>query len=1324
MVQWSAVDAGSSGLRAALGEVLARLRRAAVDGVVPEHVFAESVRALALGDAERERLRQELARLGLPVRELQMHTGGDQRGGEKVARDRAENVFPRLSLVQNLLNRYADADGYVTPRVVDGVIRLAGLGAHEAAQLRARALVRDPEGEPDAGNGEGTDEPDASDGAKDAEAEAPGPAEDASAGDVSRGDLAESVAAAHAVLDTDRRVRRPGSRLLSAQAEVGLAVLLRGGPDRIAREPDEDELKALPPEDLRIRARDCLVVHNQRLVHSLARPYQDQGLDYEDLLQHGFLGLLRAARKFDPTMGNKFSTYATWWIRQSITRAIADEGALIRVPVHMHEQMRKVARAERALAAEGRRAGDADVAVRCDMTLQKVQEIRKLTRRTDSLDRVIGDGATLADFVAETHVLPSVERQVVGALFAEDVLAVVDTFTEREARILVRRLGLDGDEPSTLDDLGREFGVTRERIRQIEGKVRPVLRERVREAGLVGLDAACEKAERAAERAAEAKRAARIARATHAARTARARIALRKARAERLARAAGEWTEAAATAASASTPVVGETEPNGDTPIVEAEIAVPVIPREDARAGALTDTDEAVDTTAPDVVAADWGRACRMSEEPVDHLWWLADYARAALGDDGLAAVLGQPAADAVVRDARSGGYLSRPVLTALEVLRRVFDALVAAGRRPEDFFDRPAEALVGATPRAYLVRSPLVDRESRLAVRDSLREFLAVAAKSPEPESGQVPEPERGQVPEPERGQVPEPEVTQVSGSEPASVPETGRPAETAGPAGAPQTTADWDKALTLTRPPLGGGVTWLAGYALLALGHLQLSVLLGSSVTDAVVRAARQRGTLDRPVVEALEVLEKVLDSVKNAGLRPEHFFERPAGALAGATPRAYLATRPLVNAESRLAVGAALAEFVAARPPRTVPASGNGGAGASTVAEQAADTASGRPAPSPAPSTPVEPQSADTEPRSSGTEPRSSGTEPRSAGTEPRSSGTEPRSAGTEPRSAGTEPQSSGTEPQSSGTEPQSSGTEPQSSGTEPQSSGTEPSLAEVRARHEARIALLTQENELRLDQERRRADERVAAVRAEAERQLDAWEEVLLHRADRSRDRREKQVRRQAEEHLARLEEQHRESYEAVLRRAERAEEAARETADTGQRADELEQRLRDYREGAEARIGDLEARLGEARAEAAERERAAGARVAELETRLRKAETTADERERAAASAREEYREGARLRVAEVEARLREAEAAVAQRDLFVEAARRRAEEAEQEAARRIAQSEHDAWLRVTDLQTQLGETQRQLSEVQAQLAAAQEAADRGRGSLRDRWRRS
>lgn len=863
----------------ALGELLKRLRRAAVDGVVPEHEFVQGVRALAVDDAARDRLRGELARLGLHVGDLHMHTDIDSRHGEKVVWGNEGIVNPRVVLARRLLARYADAEGCVSSRVVEGVVRLAGLDAREAAELLAGAAVR-----PDA---DGVAKGDS--GSSGACEKSP---EDTSAtvavdGPASTdGDLDDAVTAALAVLEADRFERRPGKRLLTAQAEVGLTVLVRGGADRVAREPDEEELKALPRDDLRIRARDCLIVHNQGLVHSLVRTVLEQGLEYEDLFQHGALGLMRATRKFDPMMGNKFSTYATWWIRQSLTRAIADEGALIRVPVHMHEQMRKVARAERALAAEGRRAGDPDVAVRCDMTLQKVQEIRRLTRRTDSLDRVIGDGATLADFVAETHVLPSVEQQVVGALFAEDVLAVVDTFTEREARILVRRLGLDGDEPSTLDDLGREFGVTRERIRQIEVKARPVLRQRVREAGLVGLDAVCEKAELAAERAAEAKKAARFARATHAARTARARIALRKARAERLA----QQTEAVVAPAVAEGP-----EGDGDTPIAEAEPAVTTNARESARADAVTDADQTVDAGAPDGGAADWERARRLSAAPVDQVWWLADYARAALGEDGLAALLGQPAADVVVRDAREGKRLSRPVLTALEVLRRVLDVLVEAGQRPGDFFDRPAEALAGTTPRGYLVRSPLVNRESRLAVRDALREFLADAP------TGHQDADDSEQAQEARTEEVPQMLPTGAEAdTESETVEEDAPLVEVDTPVVPPQATADWDKALALTEPPLGGNVTWLAEYTLLALGHLQLSVLLGPAAADAVVRAARQRDMLDRHVIRALEALEGVLAAVKRLGLRPEHFFESPAEALAGATPRAYLAAKPLVHAE----------------------------------------------------------------------------------------------------------------------------------------------------------------------------------------------------------------------------------------------------------------------------------------------------------------------------------------------------------------------------------------------------------------------------------------
>ncbi|AXL92088.1 hypothetical protein C4J65_30205 [Streptomyces sp. CB09001] len=1117
------------------------------------------------------------------------------------------------------------------------MVRLAGLDAREAEELRAGVPVRPAAdaGTPQ-GNAEASEEP----------REAAAAPTAGTAAVVTGNDLASALAAARAVLESDRFERSPHNRLLSAEAEVGLTALLRGGAGTIAREPDEDELKALPRGDVRVRARDCLVLHNLRLVHSLVRSHLNQGLDYEDLVQHGVLGLMRATRKFDPTMGNKFSTYATWWIRQAVTRAIADEGALIRIPVHMHEQMRKVARAERSLAAEGRYASTADVAVRCDMTLQKVEEIRRLTRRTDSLDRVIGDGATLGDFVARTHLLPSVDRQVIGALFAEAVLDVVDTFTEREARILVRRLGLDGDEPTTLDDLGREFGVTRERIRQIEVKTRPLLRERVRAAGLVGLDALCEEAERAAEKAAEAKRAARYVRATHAARTARARFALRRARAERLAQVRREREQQQEQVAD-SEPVA---EASPQTSVVEekAEAAdlSTTVDEASGRDEADAEAGEAAEAGASMTVAADWERACRMAGAPVDQVSWLADYVRTALGDEGLAALMGQSAADVVVRDAPGNGRLPREVLTALEVLRRVLDALVEAGQRPDDFFDRPAESLRGATPRGYLAARPLVNRESRLAVRDSLRELLAAA-----------PSGDRA-VEEPERTRNGAQAQESVSGADKAELaPVVG---ESNAPA-TPQTTADWDKALRLTQPPLGGGVSWLAEYALLALGHLQLTVLLGPSVTDAVVRSARQRGMLDRPVVEALEVLKAVLDAVKDAGLRPEHFFERPVTALAGATPRSYLASTPLVRAGSRAAVREALREFVAGRPA-TFSSAG------SVPAEQP----------------PVVVESSPTE-------------------------ATAGAGAGSEAEAgAGAKTE------------------------TKPDAAfdASPDADADARARHERALATLAQEHERRLGAVRDAADERVAAVRAEVERQLDALEEELLHRADRARERHAAHVRRQAEARVAELEERHREACAALLRRAELAEEVALDASDGEQRAHDLERRLYDYREGAETRIRELESRLSDAETVAVERERTAGAWAAELETRLQAAEGAAELRERAAKSALEEYRQDTQLRVAETEARLRDAEAAVAQRDLFVQAARRRAEEAEQEAAQRIAQSEHNAWLRVTDLQTQLSDLQTRLTDVQTQLGDAQgqlaaaQAAAAERTSIRDRWRRT
>ncbi|WP_309141837.1 sigma-70 family RNA polymerase sigma factor [Streptomyces griseicoloratus] len=1172
--------AGESGApvsRAALGELLTRLRQVAVDGVVPEREFLQGVSALALSGDERDRLRDELARLGLLVRELPVHAEDDPRAGEKVVRENERHVTPRIAAARALLARYADASGHVPSRAVEGVVRLAGLDDREAARLRAGARV----------------EP-----AADSAAEAPRATVTATADDAAGaagGDLADAVAAALAVLEADRFERRPGKRLLSPEAEVGLAVLVRGGPQRIAREPDEEELKSLPRNDLRIRARDCLVVHNQGLVHSLARTMVEQGLDYEDLFQHGVIGLMRAARKFDPRMGNKFSTYATWWVRQSITRAIADEGALIRIPVHMHEQMRKVANAERSLAAQGRPATAADVAVACDLSLPKVEEIRRLSRRTDSLDRVVGDGATLADFVERARPLPSVEREVLGAMHVQEIMAVVNTFTGRDHRILVRRLGLDGDDPSTLDEVGREFGVSRERIRQLERKLRPELEERLRRARVFGVEAVPARTERdgAAVRAKPAHADGTRTRPTDRTPATPSSPATGAAPSSPAAPASPRPPESpviqpSGIRSSSGTPSYSATPDTAAPPVSPATPSSPATPGAPSSPAALSPdaaAGERAGATAPAVAPADWDRARRLAGE-LSGQGRLAEYALAAMGHEALVVILGRPAADAVVRVARDREPADRQVLTALEVLRRVFDNVAEAGLRPEDFFDRPAEALGGQTPRTYLASRPLVHGESRLAVRDALREFRTAAPSLPR---------------EPER--VDDAQETRREPQRAADAPAAPSPG-----VGAPRTAAaDWDRALKLAQPPLGGGVAWLAEYALLALGHPQLSLLLGASAADAVVRAARQRGMLDRQVVRALEALRGVFDAVKELGLRPEQFFERPAEALAGASPRAYLAAKPLVVAESGLAVRDALREFVEAHAERTEPVPGDDGDdGDRGAGEPAAPAAQARPAPAAPP--PAEEPAAE-----------------------------------------------------------------------EP-AVDADRLLAEVRARHEAALAELAEEHERRLREERHAAEARLAAVRAEGERQLDALEEALLNRADRSRERRERHVRRQSEEHLRRLKEQHREAYETVLRRAEHAEEAARRAAGTEQRVHELEQRLHEYRDGAEARIRDLESRLRQAEATAAERERAAGALVAELETGLHKAE------------------------------------AAVAQRDLFVEAARRRAEEAEQQAARRIAQSEHDAWLRVTELQRQLGD-------VRAQLAAAQEAAQ-NRTSLRDRWRRS
>ncbi|MFE1291295.1 sigma-70 family RNA polymerase sigma factor [Streptomyces sp. NPDC058751] len=620
------------------------------------------------------------------------------------------------------------------------------------------------------------------------------------------GDLVAAVAAAMAVLEGDRFRRRPDTRLLTAEAEVGLAVLVRGGPDHVAEEVDDETLRRLPADDLRIRARDCFVLHNQRLVHKMVPRYLDQGLDYDDLFQHGALGLMRAARKFDPAKGFKFSTYATWWVRQSIVRGIADEGAAIRVPVHMHEQIRKVALAERTLATQGRPAGVADVAVYCDMTMKKVEEARKLSRRTDSLDRVIGDGATLGDFIGRANPLPPVDRGVLDACLLEQALAIVDTFTEREARILVRRLGLDRDEPSTLDELGREFGVTRERIRQIETKALVAFRDRLRTAGLTDAYRYEDGGESGPEspvdtpspgdelgshekagslRQGAGKKRVRAVLPTPAPQEVSREGHPQSAEApgapdgERLGQDMTADPEEHTAHGEEAKESAAETRPAvlaAPAPALEEQADLPHEGRPDASGPLMTQASgaavagpdatsgpgqaqkpcaeptgetapgrsyaaqavtEASGASAPEPAgvspryAADWQRALRMQAGLDEGVAWLAEYALLALGHAQLAVLLGSSSADNVVRAVRDRAALDRPVIMALEVLRRVFDTVKGVGLRPEDFFERPAEALVGVAPCAYLAAKPLVLSESRLAVRDSLREFVAEASRA-----------------------------------------------------------------------------------------------------------------------------------------------------------------------------------------------------------------------------------------------------------------------------------------------------------------------------------------------------------------------------------------------------------------------------------------------------------------------------------------------------------------------------------------------------------------------------------------------------------------